>query len=74
MDDALAGQAVGSVAVDLELIAPALGDLAPVIDHDQLIGQVEDEVPLRWPASEPEPDRLELEGEVVPEGAVETEV
>ena len=71
---AVSRQAVGGAAVDLEVVAPALRDLAPMVDDDQLVRQVEDEVALIGRALELEPHRLELEGQVVAEGAVQAQV
>ena len=45
-----------------------------MIHDDQLVRQVEHEVALIRRAREPQAHRLELEGQVVAEGAVEAEV
>src|SRR6185312_11459144 len=68
------GHAAGRSSRRLEIVAPPHRDLAAVVYDDELVRKVEDEVALRGLALEPEPDRLELKGEVVPEGTVEAEV
>ena len=45
-----------------------------MIHDDQLVRQVQDEVALIRRALELEPHRLELEGQVVAEGAVQAQV
>ena len=69
-----AGQAGGGAAAHLEVGAPPLGYLAAVVHEEQLVGEVEDEIALVGRARPPRADRLELEREVVAEGAVEPEV
>jgi hypothetical protein len=60
--------------VHLELVAPAAGDLAPVVHDDQLVREIENEIALGGRALEPEADGLELKRQIVPECAVEPEV
>src|SRR5690606_3106994 len=67
-------QAAGAAAVDGELVAALEAGLAVPVGDDEPVGQVEDEVALVGGALRPLPDRLELEGQVVAEGAVEAEV
>ncbi len=67
-------QAAGARAVDGELVAVLDAGLALPVDHDEAVGQVQHEVALVVGADELLPDGLELEGQVVAEGAVEAEV
>ena len=69
-----AGQAGGGTAARLEVVAAPLGHLAAMVHDDQLVGQVEDEIALIGGARQARADRLELEREIVAEGAVEPEV
>jgi len=45
-----------------------------VVDDEDLVGQVQDQVALALGALQRVGDRIELEGEVVAEGAVEPEI
>jgi hypothetical protein len=45
-----------------------------VVDDHELVGQVKDEVALVGRPLEPQPERLELKGQVVAEGAVQPQV
>ena len=45
-----------------------------MVDDQDLVGQIEHEVALALLALEPVVDRIELEGEVVAEGAIEAEI
>ena len=61
-------------SVHLEVVTASRRDLAPVVDDDDLVRQVQDEVALVVRTLEPQSHRLELEDEVVAERAVEAEV
>ena len=70
----VARQALGRKAVAGIVVAvgPGLGRI--VVDDQDLVGQVEHQVALALLALELVVDRIELEGEVVAEGAVEAEI
>ncbi len=70
----LPGQAVRAPAADGELVAVHGRELALAVHHVQLIGQVQDQVPLLRRAGGRQPDRLELEREVVSERSVQAQV
>ena len=70
----VAREAGRRAAGGLEVVAPAHRDLAAVVDDDQLVRQVQHEVALVRRPLEPQADRLELERQVVAEGAVQAEV
>ena len=53
-------------------VGPGLGRI--VVDDQDLVGQEQHEVALALLALEPVVDRIELEGEIVAEGAVEAEI
>ena len=57
-----------------ELVGVALRGLPLAVQHPQLVRQVQHQVTLSLIALMPEPDRLELEGQVVAESAVQAEM
>ena len=66
--------ALGGRAGHLEFVAEAGRGFPLAVQHVQPVGQVQHEVTLvRWPGV-PEPHRLELERQVVPERAVKAQV
>jgi hypothetical protein len=71
---ALAREPVRGAAIAIEVVTPAHRPLASVIDDDELVGQVEDQIALVFGTREAQAHGLELEGQVVAEGAVEPEV
>src|SRR5439155_9065308 len=67
-------KAPGRAARDLELVTPAHCDLAPMVDDDQLVWEIQNKIALFGRSLEAPADRLELKRQVVAEGAVEAEV
>lgn len=67
-------QAPGAHAADLEVVRHPRRRLALAVHHDHLVGEVKDEVALVGRALDGEPDRLELERQVVAERAVQAQV
>ena len=63
---------VEAVAAKVVAVVPGLGRM--VVDDEDLVGQVEHEVALALGALQRVLDRVELEGEIVAEGAVEAEI
>ena len=71
---AVAGQAFRRKAVAGVVVAVVPGLGLVVVDDQDFVGQIEHEVALAFGALQRIVDRVELEGEVVAEGAVEAEV
>src|SRR5262249_23197621 len=71
---AVARQAARASGGGRELVARAHGALALVVDHDQVVGPVEAQTGRLGRPRTAELDGLELEREIVAEGAVEPEV
>ena len=67
-------QALGGEAVAGIVVAVVPGQRLVMIDDEDLVGQIKHEVALAVGALQREVDRVELEGKVVAEGAVEAEI
>ena len=71
---AATGDAMRRVSVYLKFIAAPHGPLAPMVNHNQFVREIEHQVALVGRTFQMQPYRLKLKSEVIAERAIQTQM